>query len=140
MKKILLILLAPFFMKAQNSLQKSTDTANDPANEKTTVKYEGAKKKAYDLIKSYRERALQGENFSTLAALYSEDPGSAKQGGVYKDVVKGMMVPEFESVAFSLKPGDISEVFETQYGFHFMQLIARHGDAVDVRHILVMPK
>ena len=50
------------------------------------------------------------------------------------------MVKEFESIAFSLKPGEISKVFETQYGFHFIQLVALHGALVDVRHILVMPK
>ena len=48
------------------------------------------------------------------------------------------MVTEFENVAFKLKPGEISEVFETQYSFHFIQLISRNGDALDLRHLLIM--
>ena len=50
------------------------------------------------------------------------------------------MVPEFESVAFNLKPGDISNVFETKYGFHFIELIDRKGDLLNLRHLLVIPK
>ncbi len=99
-----------------------------------------AKKQAKDDIEGYRRKVLRGENFGTLAGLYSDDTGSAKNGGIYKNVVKGMMVTEFENVAFALKPGDVSEVFETKYGFHFIQLIARRGDELDLRHILVIPR
>ena len=67
-------------------------------------------------------------------------PGSAKEGGLYKDIAEGVMVPEFEKAAFSLKPGEISEVFETQYGFHFVQLVSAHNGLVDIRHILIIPK
>ncbi len=98
------------------------------------------KKRAKEDIEGYRRRVVKGENFGSIAALYSEDPGSNKNGGIYKNIVKGMMVKEFDDVAFSLKPGDISEVFETQYGYHFIQLIARRGDEVDLRHILVIPR
>jgi peptidyl-prolyl cis-trans isomerase SurA len=77
---------------------------------------------------------------STLAALYTEDPGSAKTGGRYDGIMRGRFVPEFEAIAFRLKPGEVSEIFETQFGLHFMQLIARRGEMVDVRHILVTPK
>jgi peptidyl-prolyl cis-trans isomerase SurA len=77
---------------------------------------------------------------SVIAALYSEDPGSAKSGGRYESVMRGQMVPEFEAVAFRLKPGEVSEIFETTYGYHFMQLVARKGESVDVRHILMSPK
>lgn len=73
----------------------------------------------------------------SLAKLYSEDPGSAQNGGRYDGVVKGMMVPEFEKVAFSLKTGEVSEVFETEFGFHFIQLISRKGDVLSLRHILI---
>jgi len=54
--------------------------------------------------------------------------------------MRGQMVPEFEAVAFRLKQGEVSEIFETTYGFHFMQLVARKGESVDVRHILMSPK
>ncbi len=99
-----------------------------------------AKQLAREQLESYRKRVLNGESMSVLAALYSEDPGSAKNGGKYENVARGMMVPEFESVAFKLKPGEVSEVFETPYGYHFIQLIARKGELVDLRHILIIPK
>ncbi|HRD39004.1 MAG TPA: peptidylprolyl isomerase, partial [Bacteroidia bacterium] len=74
---------------------------------------EQAKADARAAIESYRERVLKGESMSVLAALYSEDPGSAKNGGRYESVMRGVMVPEFEAVAFRLKKGEISEVIET---------------------------
>ncbi len=101
---------------------------------------EDAKKLARETLENYRKRVINGESMSVIAALYSEDPGSAKNGGRYENVARGMMVPEFESVAFRLKAGEISEVFETPYGYHFIQVIARKGELVDLRHILVIPK
>jgi peptidyl-prolyl cis-trans isomerase SurA len=101
---------------------------------------EQAKKDARTQIESYRARIVGGESFSVLAALYSEDPGSAKTGGQLPPFGRGQMVPEFEAVAFRLKNGEISEVFESAYGFHFMQLISRKGETVDARHILIAPK
>ncbi len=99
-----------------------------------------AKQLAREQLESYRKRVLNGESMSVLAALYSEDPGSAKNGGLYQNVARGMMVPEFEAVAFKLKAGEVSEVFETPYGYHFIQVIARKGELVDLRHILITPK
>ncbi len=95
------------------------------------------KKDAKKLAEYYRQRALRGESIASLAKLYSEDPGSAPNGGQYTNVTKGMFVPEFEKVAYSLKPGEISEVFETQFGFHFIQLISRKGDVLNLRHLLI---
>ena len=83
-----------------------------------------------------RTRILQGERFSTMARIYSEDPGSATKGGELGFQGRGDFVPEFEAAAFSLKDGEISEVIETEYGFHIIQLIERRGDYVNVRHIL----
>lgn len=94
-------------------------------------------KAAYKKIEGYRQRVLKGEKMNVLATLYTEDPGSAGTGGAYYNIARGAFVPEFEKVAFALKPGEVSEVFETQYGFHFIQLIGKHDDMVDVRHILV---
>lgn len=99
-----------------------------------------AKKMVRDQLEVYRQRVVNGESMAVLAALYSEDPGSAKNGGRYESVMRGMMVPEFEAVAFRLKAGEVSEIFETTYGFHFIQLVARKGESVDVRHILMAPK
>jgi peptidyl-prolyl cis-trans isomerase SurA len=76
----------------------------------------------------------------TMARLYSEDPGSAKEGGFIPNVAKNMMDPAFEAVAFRLKKGEISTVFESSFGYHFIELVDRRGDLLDLRHILVMPK
>ena len=89
---------------------------------------------------SIRSRILKGERFSTLALLYSEDPGSAKKGGELGFQGKGELVPEFEAAAFALKDGEISEVVETEYGYHIIQLIERRGEYVNVRHILLTVK
>jgi peptidyl-prolyl cis-trans isomerase SurA len=91
-------------------------------------------------LDKYRQRVVNGESMSVIAALYSEDPGSARNGGRYESVMRGQMVPEFEAVAFRLKAGEVSEIFETTYGYHFMQLVARKGESVDVRHVLMSPK
>ncbi|MCD6019603.1 MAG: parvulin-like peptidyl-prolyl isomerase [Bacteroidetes bacterium] len=101
---------------------------------------EEAKKAVRDQLGVYRSRVVNGESMSVIAALYSEDPGSAKNGGRYESVMRGQMVPEFEAVAFRLKAGEVSEIFETSYGYHFMQLVARKGESVDVRHVLMSPK
>jgi peptidyl-prolyl cis-trans isomerase SurA len=98
------------------------------------------KRAAFRRIEGYRQLVLKGEKMSTLASLYSEDPGSAPNGGAYYNIAKGAFVPEFEKAALALKPGEISEIFETQYGFHFVQLIDKHDDKMDVRHILVKTK
>ncbi len=98
------------------------------------------KEKTKQILEGYRQRVLKGESMNVLAALYSEDPGSAKQGGLIENVFRGQMMPEFEANAFQLKAGEISEVFETPYGFHFIQLVARRGELRDLRHILLAPK
>ena len=87
-----------------------------------------------------RERVLQGEKFSMLATLYSQDPGSAKKGGELGFFTRGEMVSEFESAAFALKPGEVSPIIETQFGFHIIQLIERRGNNINARHILIIPK
>jgi peptidyl-prolyl cis-trans isomerase SurA len=100
-----------------------------------------AKKEAKELLESYRQRVTKGEaSMSTLARLYSEDPGSAKEGGFYANVARGVMDPSFEAVAFRLKNGEVSNVFETAYGYHFIELVQRKGELLDLRHILIMPK
>ena len=87
-----------------------------------------------------RQRVLKGEAMGTLAILYSDDPGSAKNGGEYKNIKRGTFDPEFEKMAFDLKDGEVSKVFEFSYGYDFIQLVHRHGELVDLRHILIMPK
>ena len=75
-----------------------------------------------------------------LATLYSQDPGSAKKGGELGFFSRGDMVSDFESAAFALKPGEVSPIVETQYGFHIIQLIERRGNTVNARHILLVPQ
>lgn len=91
-------------------------------------------------LNSYRERVLRGEKFGTLARLYSDDPGSAAKGGDLGFVKRGKFYPEFEAVAFSLKTGEISAVFQTQAGYHIIQMLERRGDEIHVAHILLQPK
>ena len=95
------------------------------------------KKDAQKLAEYYRQRVIRGESMSSITKLYSEDNGSAINGGLYNNVVPGMMVPEFDKVAFNLKPNEISEVFQTQFGFHFIQLISRKGNSICFRHLLI---
>ena len=87
-----------------------------------------------------RERVIKGEKFSMLATLYSQDPGSASKGGELGFFSRGDMVGEFEAAAFALKPGEVSPIIETQYGFHIIQLIERRGNTINARHILIIPK
>ncbi len=96
--------------------------------------------KTRERLMKFRERIINGENFSTLARLYSEDPGSAKNGGELGFVQRGQLFPEFEAIAFNLKKGEISEIVKTKAGYHIIQLIERRGDLINVRHILLMPK
>ena len=96
--------------------------------------------KLTDRLNTFRKRVLNGEDFKVLAALYSDDPGSANNGGEIGFVSRGTFVPEFEKVAFRLKKGEVSEIVKTNFGYHIIQLIERRGDQVNVRHILLKPK
>jgi len=91
-------------------------------------------------LEEFRQRVINGENFNTLAILYSEDPGSARRGGELGFFGRGELYPEFEATAFSLRPGELSEIIETQAGFHIVQMIERRGEQFNVRHILMQPK
>ena len=93
-------------------------------------------------LREYTERVTSGKtSFATLARLYSEDPGSARQGGELGYTGRGMLDPAFANVAFNLTdPKKISKIVESEYGFHIIQLIDKRGDKVNVRHILRTPK
>ena len=98
------------------------------------------KQEAKDKLKNFKDRVAKGDDFSTLAVLYSEDPGSSKQGGELGMFKRGEMRPEFEAAAFRLKPGEVSDIVETEDGFHLIQMIERRGEYINVRHILLQPK
>ena len=91
-------------------------------------------------LNALRQRVLDGAQFSMLATLYSEDQASAVKGGELGFFNRGVMVAEFEAAAFALKPGEVSPVIETQFGFHIIQLIERRGNTINCRHILMSPK
>lgn len=95
-----------------------------------------------DQLRDFTERVHSGRAlFSTLAHLYSDDPGTAAQGGETGFFGRGEMVPEFSQVAFSLTdPTKVSKIVESEYGFHIIQLIEKRGDKINVRHILRKPK
>ena len=94
-----------------------------------------------DRLYQIRKRILEGEStFATMAVLYSEDPGSARQGGELGFAGRGVYATEFENVAFNLRDGEISDVVETQFGFHIIQLIERKGETINCRHILLTAK
>lgn len=91
----------------------------------------------YDL----KSRIENGEDFGALARKYSQDPGSASNGGEYAQFIKrGEFVPEFEAAAFAMEINEISEPVETDFGFHLIQLLDRRGNEYRVRHILIMPQ
>lgn len=91
-------------------------------------------------LNSWREDFINGErSFSAVATIHSEDQGSAKDGGKI-DASRGMMVKPFEAAAFALEVGEISDVVETQYGYHIVKLLSRKGDDYTVRHILLTPE
>lgn len=87
-----------------------------------------------------RTRVVAGENFAELARKHSDDPSVLSNNGEMGWVGRGRMVPEYEAVAFRLKPGEISMPFESPFGMHIMQLIERRGNEYNSRHILISPK
>lgn len=95
-----------------------------------------AKTLAETLLDSIKNK---GGDFAELAKEYSDDPGSASQGGDLGFVKRGVFYPEFESTAFALNEGQISQIIESPVGFHIIQLIERRGESINTRHILIKP-
>ena len=126
----------------------TTDKANLPI---VPIKYklsqicvypdrEKAKMECKERLLSLRERITNGEKFSTLARLYSEDEGSARKGGELGMASRDIFWPAFSDAAMSLKPGNISQIVETPDGFHIIQVIEKKNDMFNARHILLKPK
>ena len=93
-------------------------------------------------LREFTERVTSGQaDFAMLARFYSEDTESAKHGGELGFVGRGQLVPEFADVAFNLNdPKKVSRVVETEYGYHIIQLIEKHGERINCRHILLKPR
>ncbi|MFN6013873.1 MAG: peptidylprolyl isomerase, partial [Flavobacteriales bacterium] len=97
------------------------------------------KKRAYDQLAEIRASIANGKSFETQARIHSMDPGSAPLGGKI-EASRGMMVPQFEAALFSLEPGQVSDIFETTYGYHIVKLNNRKGDDYSCQHILIIPE
>jgi peptidyl-prolyl cis-trans isomerase SurA len=99
-----------------------------------------SKQAVIDKLKEIKKDVKEGASFYSKAVLYSEDPGSRSTGGFYKMDKKTQFVKEFKDVAFALAEGEISEPFETEFGFHIIYLEKIRGQEVDLRHIVIAPK
>ena len=101
---------------------------------------EAEKQKVIDKLNEFKKEVQAGESsFATKAVLYSQDPGSRATGGYYKMNKKTQFVKEFKEVAFSLQEGEISEPFETDYGYHIIYVEKIKGQDIELRHILLIP-
>ncbi len=96
-----------------------------------------AEQEAYAKAEALLDSLKHGANFAELAKKYSQDPGSAPDGGDLGWASRGQFVPEFEHAVYGLKPGEISGIVKTQFGYHIIQLLQRRGDMVHARHILI---
>jgi peptidyl-prolyl cis-trans isomerase SurA len=97
---------------------------------------EAVRKQLLDL----RQRIIEGESFGTLARAYSEDPGSAANGGELPYYKRGELAPEFEATAMTIKEGEISMPVRSKFGYHIIELLDRRGNTFKSRHILIIPK
>ena len=88
-------------------------------------------------LNKIKQDILAGEPFENQARIYSEDPGSAANGGLYKNISKGKMVKPFEAAALNLQEGEISDPVESEFGYHLIQLVKKSGKNYDARHILL---
>jgi peptidyl-prolyl cis-trans isomerase SurA len=98
------------------------------------------KKITSDKLADLRSRIEKGESFATLAEKFSDDPMSARVGGDLGWAKRGTFVAAFEANAYKLEPNEISPVFESEFGFHIIQLLERRGNAIHARHILIKPQ
>lgn len=101
---------------------------------------EDKRQEAIQKLKDIKTRIEAGESFEDLAKIFSDDLGSARNGGDLGWMKRGSLVPEFEAVAYNLEAGQISDVTESEFGMHLIQLIERRGNSIHSRHILIKPK
>ena len=101
---------------------------------------EAANMAVKERLLAIRERIINGEKFSTLARLYSQDPGSARKGGELGMASKSIFWPAFSDAAMALKPGVVSQIVETPDGFHLIEVLEKKGDMFNARHILLKPE
>ncbi|MDX2361505.1 MAG: peptidylprolyl isomerase [Crocinitomicaceae bacterium] len=98
------------------------------------------KQRAFDALQDIRNKIIRdGKSFGTQARIHSMDPGSAANAGEI-EATRGMMVPQFEAAVYNLAEGDVSEIFESTYGYHIVKLLERKGDDYKCQHILIIPE
>lgn len=130
-----------FFRKIPESERPMIGTELEIAQIVITPKVSAVEKQAViDRLKEIKKQVQEGASFTTKAVLYTEDPGSRSSGGFYKINKKTPFVKEFKDVAYSLQEGEISEPFETEFGFHIIYLEKIKGQDLELRHILMAAK
>ena len=107
---------------------------------KTMISEENKEAARTKLEKIKTRITVEGESFEELASIFSDDLGSARSGGDLGWQKRGTFVPEFEATAYNLEIGEISDIVETQFGYHMLELLGRRGNTINVRHILVKPE
>jgi peptidyl-prolyl cis-trans isomerase SurA len=126
-----------FYQQYQDSLPSMQETVEISHILKLVKPSEDALSLAYDKTAQLLEQIKNGADFETLAKQHSDDNASAKRGGDLGLISRGDFVTEFETAAFQLKDGEISDIVQTQFGFHIIQMIERRGEKIRTRHILV---
>jgi peptidyl-prolyl cis-trans isomerase SurA len=127
-----------FYNQEKAKLSEVPETVSVSQIIKMPVVSEAARQASLDKIKSVQQQLEAGGDFATLAREYSDDPGSREKGGDLGFTRKGELVPSFENTAYALKPGQISGIVESRFGYHIIQLIEKNGDRIHTRHILAL--
>jgi len=126
-----------FYEQYQDSLPKVDETVDISHILIQVTPSDESYQEAYDKITRIKTMLAEGQDFTALAKQYSEDPSVASNNGDLGWVSRGDLVKEFEEAAFALEDGEISDIVQTQFGFHLIQLVERQGEKIHVRHILV---
>jgi peptidyl-prolyl cis-trans isomerase SurA len=125
-----------FYIAYKDSIPKVPETYEIYHIVKYVDVKQDERKRIFELARSVRDSILRGGKFKDFAARYSQDLSTAKSGGELGWVTKGRLFPEFENVAYSLEPNEISKPVETPFGYHLIQVIEKRKESINVRHIL----
>jgi len=127
-----------FYKHYEDSLPQIKESVEISHILKLVSASENAKVEAYEKMSDIKSQLDNGANFEELASVHSQDPASKKRGGDLGLISRGDFVKEYETVAFSLNDGQISDIVESQFGFHIIKMVERRGEKVHTKHILIM--